>query len=80
LLGGVEKKRTAVVGVLLLSEQLHTVEQGAFIFIQRIEDLKQRFNGLGTESMEDFQDIEVGWLPGDVLYPPRGHVSGSEVA
>ena len=66
LLGGVEKKGTAIVGVLLLPQQLHTVEKGALIFVQRIEELKQRLNGLGTESMEDFQDIEVGWLPGDV--------------
>ena len=80
LLGGVEEKGTAIVGVLLLPQQLHPVEKGALIFVQRVEELKQRLDGLGTESMEGFQDIEVGWLPGDVVYPARGHVPGSEVA
>jgi hypothetical protein len=80
LLRGVKEKRTAVVGVLLLPQQLRTVEKGALIFVQRVEELKQCLNGLGTESMEDLQDIEVGWLPGDMFYPARGHVSGSEVA
>ena len=54
--------------------------ESAIAFVERVQELEEGSDGLGAESMEDFQDIEIGRLTGDALCPPRSHVSGSEVA